>query len=275
MNRVNMTIVFIGYDGYSDLWYDCVRLYKKNWPDCPFRTIFVNNSKNFKDAGIEVLHAGDDAEWSNKVKVAIEEVDTPYICLLLEDFYLGDIVDTEKVMRTLQFINKENLRYYKLVNMNRAVRNHDKSYKGYRFLPVIPKSDEYGVSLQAAIWEKQYLIELLGEGNYNAWKFEFDRVKESQGKSDEPQDGCVFDDRNILHLQHGVIQGEFLPLTIRYFRKKGIHLNIKRNVMSLRKYCKLRMISKAKYTIPKQYRNAVKRIMEKLGMKFVSTVRDK
>ncbi len=271
----DMTIVFIGFDGYSDLWEDCIGLYKRFWPDCPYRTLFVNNEKDASFDGIEVLHAGADAEWSRKVQLAIDESETPYICLLIEDFLLGDEVNTNTVLATVDFIKNEGIRYFKLVNMNRAVKNHDPIYNGKNYLHVIPESDEYGVSLQAAIWEKGYLAELVGTGNYNAWTFEFDRVRDVAGKPDTPKTGCVFDDRNILNLKHGVIQSKYLPGTIKYFKKKGIELNIQREVMTYLHYYRIRLGSKINYTLPRPLRKKVKRILEKCGMKFVSTVRDK
>lgn len=271
----NMTIVFIGFDGYSDIWNDCINLYRRFWPDCPYRTMFINNEKAVYWDGIEVLHAGADAEWSRKVQVALESATTPYICLLLEDFFVGETVDTTEIEMTIAFIKRENIQYFKLTNMSRAVKNHDPIYKGHHFLHIIPQSDEYGISLQAAIWSKDYLSELVGIDNYNAWIFEFNRVKEAESMPNEPNPGCLFDERNILNLKHGVIQGKYLPGTIKYFQQRKIKLNVHREVMSYTHYYRLRLISKGKYLLPKAMRIGVKKVLEKAGMKFVSTVRDK
>lgn len=270
-----MTIAFIGFDGYSDMWDDCMGLFHRFWPDCPYPVMFVNNTKDISYEGVKVLHAGNDAEWSRKVQLACNKATTPYVCLMLEDFLLGDKVNTAEVKNTMQLIVNEKLRYFKLINMSRAVKNRDPVFKEYSFLHIIPESDEYGVSLQAAIWDKQYLQQLLGDKNYNAWIFEFDRVRDAEGKPNVQKPGCVFDERNILHLQHGVIQSKYLPGTIRYFKKRGITLNIERPVMSYAHYYKLRFQSKVKYCIPKPMRATVKHVLEKFGMKFVSTVRDK
>ena len=270
-----LTICFIGFDGYSDLWNDCIDLFHLFWKDCPYRVIFINNSLPVSFQNVDVIHAGDDAEWSQKVRVALDSVSTPYICLLLEDFFLGKKIDTQLILKTMDFITKEKIRYYKLVNMNRATKNRDPLFKEQKFLHVIPQSDEYGISLQAAIWETGFLSFLLGEGNYNAWMFEFDRVKDANNKPNSPNPGCVFDDRNILNLQHAVIQSKYLPGTIRYFNKLGIRLNVQRDIMSYANYYKIRLISKGKYILPQSLRKTVKRGLEFLGMKFVSTVRNK
>lgn len=275
MDNKNLTIVFIAFDGYCDLWSDCIKLFHTFWPDCPYKVVFVNNEKGVEDDDFEVVHAGKNAEWSKKVQLALSKVQTPYVCLLLEDFFIGDIINSKEIFDILKFIEIDKIKYYKLVNMNRAVKNHDPIYKNTNYLHIIPESDEYGISLQAAIWDTEYLKKLVGNGNYNAWKFEFDRVHEAQGKADTEAEGCVFDDRNILHLQHAVIQGEYLPVTIKYFKKRGIELNVRRSVMPYRKYYMLRLMSKAKYAMPKAIRGPIKKAMERMGYTFVSTIRDK
>ena len=275
MFNKDMTIVFIGFDGYSDLWNDCFKLFNMFYKDNPYRTLFINNIKEVSYPGIETFHAGEDAEWSKKVQLAIKEAGTPYICLLLEDFFIGKTIDNIEIEKTVELIKKDNLKYYKLVNLSRAVKNRDAQYKDYKYLHIIPEDDEYGVSLQAAIWNKEYLKELLGEDNYNAWIFEFNRVKEAKGKPNTPKEGCVFDDRNIFNFKHGVVQSKYIPGTIKYFKKIGIELNVQRQVMSYAQYYKIRLISKGKYALPKSFRKKVKGFLERRGMKFVSTIREK
>lgn len=271
---MDMTIVFIGFDGYCDLWDDCMALFWKFWPDCPYEVIFVNNTLKKQFRQTRVIHAGEDAEWSKKVQCALAEVKTEYVCLLLEDFFVGKTIDTDTIKETVEFIKKEKIKYYKLVNMSRAVRNRDATYKGIKYLHIIPESDEYGVSLQAAIWEKDYLSELVGKDNYNAWKFEFDRVRETDRNNDCARKGCVFDERNILNLKHGVVQSKYIPGTVRFFKKQGIELNINRDVLTEFQYAKIQFTSFCKYALPKNLRVPIKRIMEKAGYKFVSTTRD-
>lgn len=273
--KQDMTIVFIGFDGYSDMWDDCMNLFHRFWKDCPYKVMFVNNSKEIKFENVQVLHAGDDAEWSRKVQLAVEKADTPYICLLLEDFFVGEPIDTQIIEETLKLIKEDDIRYFKIVNNNRPLKNRDAHYKGIKYLHVVPENDEYGVSLQAAIWKKDYLKEVLGTENYNAWKFEFDRVKEAEGKTSEPNKGVLVDDRNILKIKHGVMQSKYLPFTVKYFKKKGLDLTIQREIMSYPQYLRYWIVSAGKEILPKSWRVGVKHLLEKCGMKFVSTMRDK
>jgi len=145
---------------------------------------------------------------------------------------------------------------------------HTPHYKQYKYLYVIPENMEYGISLLPGIWEKGFLQTKLGTENYNAWKFECNRLSEEKGKSSRPLEGCVFDSRNILQIQHGVVQGKYLPETIQYFKKQGYSLNqSRRGVMSFKE----NLLYKVKrLNWPSPVKNILKGILRLFGMKFVS-----
>lgn len=270
-----LSIVVIGFDGYSDLWDDCIGLIKKFWIDCPYEIVFVNNELEKKWENVTVLHAGVEAEWSKKVQVALNYCNSRFICLLLEDFLIGDLVDAKKISNLIELMIAKNIDYIKLADMNNAAKDRCKAVPENKHIHKVRYCDDYGISLQPSIWKKEFLIEKLGQENYNAWVFEFDRVKESRPNDKGYRENVLFDTRNILNIQHGVIQGKYLPLTIKYFKKRGVNLNIKREVMKLSQYRKIRFISFCKSLIPLWLRPFVKKSLEKTGMKFVSTTRDK
>lgn len=86
-----------------------------------------------------MLHAGKNAEWSRKVQLALKSTDSKYICLLLEDFHVGKTIDTKVVHDTVSYIENEKIRYFKLTNMSRAVKNKDPHYKNKSFCILFQK----------------------------------------------------------------------------------------------------------------------------------------
>lgn len=265
MKKNNMAILLIGFDGYDDLWKDFFALFRHYWKDCPYQLYLANNSLDYQVEGVKQIHAGDDAEWSRKVQNALEVIEEDYICLMLEDFYLGKKVDSQVIEETIKLMEKDNLLYYKLKSFS-PIRT--KNYKAYKYLHVIPSNLEYGISLQPGIWRKEFLNEKVGTENYNAWKFECDRIAEEKNKSKEPIIGCVYDERNILQIQHGVVQGKYLPKTVKYFEKRGYHLNQeRRTAMRGRQYFVYRCKA---MNLPKFIRKILKRIMHMFGYKFVT-----
>lgn len=267
-NKTDMAIIVIGFDGYYDLWDDYFTLLNKNWGDRIYPVYLANNTLKSEYKNVSVINCGVDAEWSKKARMAIEQVDEPYICLLLEDFYTGSKVDNNLITETLDFIKHNNIKYYKLKNLSKIKTKH---FKNVKHLYNIPGNMSYGISLQPAIWEKDYLLKLLGDGNYNAWKFEYARVAESSKRSNKPLKGCVFDNRNILKIQHGVIQGKYIPAVVKYFKKQNYQLNVsKRTLMTKKEYWTYKFKLVGKQLIPTSYKETIKRQLSKFGVKYVS-----
>ncbi|MBE0067689.1 hypothetical protein [Thermoanaerobacterium thermosaccharolyticum] len=266
--KSDMAIVVVSYDGYSDLWDDFFTLLNKYWGDRPYPTYLANNVKQVNYEGVKVINCGKDAKWSTRTRIAVQQIKEPYICLLLEDYFIGAQVNNEAVYEALDLIKQDGIIYYKLNNFSRV---NTKLYNNIDYLYTIPENLEYGVSLQPAIWKRDYLLELIGDEDYTAWEFELDQVKKASHGSNKPLHGCVFDKRNILNICHGVVQGKILPTAIQYFKNKGYNLNLSnREVMSRKEFAYYRLKGIGKYFVPKFLRNAAKNILEILGFRFMS-----
>lgn len=225
----DLAILVVSYDGYSDLWDDFFNLLKANWPDRHFPTYLANNIKKPNYPGVRVINCGEDAQWSKRTTIALEQIKEPYVCLLLEDYFIGDKVNNRFILDAIELMKQDQISYYKLNSFSKI---RTKKYKHYNNIQLIPSGLEYGVSLQAAIWDKKFLIKLLGKENYSAWKFEHDRNRE---KLDSEL--FVFDNRNILNICHGVAKGKYLPSAISYFNDKNYSLDTsKRDMMSNKQF---------------------------------------
>lgn len=268
MKNLDMALVIIGYDPYKDVWNHYFRLLKKYWPDNPFPVYLVNNEDpGIEYEGVTVINCGNDAEWSRKAQIATQKVKEKYICLLLEDFFTRDYVETEKVLKALRFIKEKDIKYYKLTTFSKF---NTPRYENYKFLYTIPKNKPYGISLQAAIWEKDFLVDKLGTDNYNAWTFEKDRLDE-ETKDSSPLEHCVYDSRNILQIEHTIVQSMYLPPAIRYYKSIGYDIDLKERAMMDKKqyfvYASKRfwsdVLSGFDLTL-------LKKCLKKLGMTFVA-----
>jgi hypothetical protein len=266
--NLDMAIVVVSYDGYSDLWDDFFYLLNKFWQDRPFPVYLVNNSKKPKYPNITVINCGEEAQWSTRSRIAIEQLQEKYICLLLEDYFIGSKIDTKLVIESLELMKRESLHYYKLNNFSKV---KTKLYKNTNHLQIISQNLKYGISLQAAIWERDYLLECIGSGDYNAWRFELDRINESLNTLNEPIEGCVYDNRNILNIYHGVAKGKFLPPAVKYFKKQNYYLNIaQRDIMSSSEYMSFWLKGIGNSILPEFSKKYFKKVMTKFGMKFLS-----
>lgn len=264
----NTAIVLTIFDGYEDLWDDCIKLIKKNWINHPPIYVFTNKILRQWD-DVVCIPVGEDAEWSRKVQKAVEIVKEDYIILLLEDFYIGKKIDINQFDLLLDFVKTEKIKYVKLCENNEVLHFRKKRFKKGLPYEVIYQDESYGISLQASLWEKNFLSELVGSQNYNAWIFELNQVKKSLCAEHIPFDFAVEDHRNILNIKHGALQGKMLPNTVNYFKKINMPLTTQRDIMSKKEYNKYFIKQLGQNIIPNCAKGFVKKIAEKFGYSFI------
>ena len=264
----DIAIVLTIFDGYEDLWDDCIKYLDKYWPTHPQIYAFTNVKKHdWKN--VITFPVGKDAEWSRKAQKAIEVVPQKYFILLLEDFYVGSAVNETEVLRLVNFMDENGIGYAKLCDNNRIIHKKKKQYKkGYPY-EVIYQDEDYAISLQTAIWNKKFFKQLVGMENYNAWVFELNQVKKARSAEHVAMTNAIDDPRNILHIKHGALQGKMIPATVEYFEKIGDPLSTNRPVMTGSEFKKYYVKQFGKDITPKFAVQFVKGIAKKLGYSFV------
>lgn len=228
--KERLTILLVSYDGYSDLWPTFFACKEKFWPNCPYPIVLANNEKGMDVSGLRVINCGKDAQWSTRTRRALESIDTKYIMFLLEDLFISDVVKTENIENALDLMDEDGINYYKMMTFSKIKTS---LYKGFEYLHQIPSSLPYGVSLQAAIWDRNHFMEMVGTDDYNPWVFEVERLEEEQRSGDLETILGVFDSRNILNICHMVVQGKYLPRSVIHMEKVGVIVDTSsRNTMS-------------------------------------------
>jgi hypothetical protein len=265
MNLDDLTVLIIGFDPYKDVWDIFFELFNKNWKDHP-RTLLSTNTLTPQYPNIEVIPNSEEAEWSMKVINACQKIETKYICLLLEDFFISSSVDNELISQRLNMMKQGNIQYLKLLDQR---VNNKEIYENNEEIGIIETGLQYGISLQPAIWEKTFLLNLIGKENYNAWIFELNQVKNPIQNINGVN--CLEDFSNPLHIIHGVVQQEYLPQAVRSLKKLGIDVTKgKRRIMSGKKYFKYKVKLIACFHSPIFLKKPLKRIGRLMGVDFVS-----
>lgn len=218
-----LAIVCIFFDGYEDLWYDFLNIKEMMWKDCPFHVYVVNDQKELKgDFGdITVLHAGKDAEFSKRVQVAVDNVEEDYFLILLEDYFFGKKVDTQKFIDLFNYISEQNLDYYTMPMPEFAGKKGPARLKVSDGVYKISKDREYLFSCMPSVWKKEFLKLCIGRENYNAWIFEGIYAKSDFLRDERFLDRCLIDHNNPLNLRHGALQGKLVPKTVRALNRAG------------------------------------------------------
>ena len=223
MSNDQLSIIVMSCDKYSGIWDDFFNLKEKFWSDCPFKTYLATDSKEYKKDGVEVIHFGNIREWSKCVRETVKRLDTPYVCLWLEDALICEKVDSEVWQSDMKYIIENKVDYF-CVEIKRRFKIEEMEERAAH-IRVIDPHQRYGVDTAVAIWERNYFLNKL-QKDCNAWQFEVDRCAEAA-----TQEGIkgltLYDDRHPANVSPIEVlrRGELRPQAIKYFDGIGYHLN--------------------------------------------------
>lgn len=219
-------------DKYEDAWYPFFELIKKYWNQCSFPLYLNTESKSYSHPGldIEVLNVHEDrCLWGKRIKGCLARIDTPYVLLLLEDFFLQNEVDVTELSRCLEIMESD----------NKIVAIYFKHTTGFntpaaKYPRYILMSDNKNckLNLQAALWRKKELMSLISDDD-SPWTFETDgytRVKSNQlflcskSGTHTNMSNCVFPYLTDRRLGYGIWAGKWLWNNDKLFEKNGIQI---------------------------------------------------
>lgn len=266
MDSKSLAIVGIFWDGYYDIWEDFLELKSRFWKDCPYPLYIINQTRDLEyetKYDVTVLHAGSDAEYSKKVQTALHNIDADYFLLVLEDFFFTRTLEGSVLDKHIDLMQKEDLFYLRL-----PLKEFYSSFKGTKFKDYstilnISSNSEYTLSCQPSIWEKNFLMKCIGNGNYNAWVFEGIYAKSRMAHSIEFLSHCKIETSNTLSFVHGALQGKMIPQTIDCIKRCGYKMKNQRPMLSASYYESYERKEKLKSLIPFSLLKVIKKIIRK------------
>lgn len=213
-------VVVMSCDSYSDLWNDFFELKNKYWAQCPYRTYLVTNNISANIENVITIHCGNQVNWTGRLMKCLNEIKEEKVILMLEDYYISSWVDNTLVNEALEIMQETGAAYYKLETRGTVF---PKKYNGSKYLREVTAEIRYGVSLVTSIWDKDFLMQVIGNEDYPAWEFEL-RCNQSDSITRRTSKLLLCDTRNILHITHMVQRGKYLRGSIRKLKRQGDNL---------------------------------------------------
>lgn len=263
----DLSVIVLSFDGYRDVWPYFFQTFTKYWGDCKYDKYLINNEAQIQYSDFKVINTGKEKNWCYRAKKGIEQINSKYVLLLLEDYFIGTKVNSLDIIDAMNFIKDNDVRYFRITNIPHTRRKKENNKTIYP----IYENEEYGVNLQAAVWEKEYLIDILNQVEGSAWDFEMYFLKEAMNGRNQPKNGCYVSTQNIIDIHNGVLKGKWFPNTIKYFNKRGILINTEeRNRLSFSEVLNYNIRFNLRESLPYSMRKKLKRILVKCGVKFVT-----
>jgi len=174
-----VTLVVLSCDAYRDLWRPCLTLIDRRWPDCPYPKVLVSETVSFSWPGVRTVTVGEGLSWSGCLQVALGALGTPYVLLMLEDYFLMGRVDTERVAQVVSHAQRLSAGMVRLL----PVPGPDVPVPDVPELGALAAEAGFRTSLQAALWRREVLASLLVAGE-SPWEFETRGTERSRSRTD-------------------------------------------------------------------------------------------
>ena len=194
-----VSILISSCDKFKDIWPIFSFYFDKNWSDCKLNKYFLSNNENSDIAGFDSIMVGDDISWSSNLSIALKQIPTDYVFIMLDDVFIDQKVDNNDFNKIVTDFIKFNGNYLKFLAQPKSNIKSNSPY--FNTLP--PKS-LYRATAVFTIWRKETLLELI-DLNENPWEFE-DRASVRSNR----YDGFFVVKQNFFKYIHGVVRGKFI-----------------------------------------------------------------
>lgn len=262
--NISYSVLIIGCAKHEIIAKKYFELAKMFWGDSLNKTIFCTDKITDYQSRFPCEIVEETSEnFAKRILSGIEKTNSKYIVLMLDDYYLTDHINSGDIQNLMIYLDKSRFKYCKLIGLPKCF-SRNKEFKGTYH---IKKQTHYGISLQPSIWEKEALIEALGncKGN-SAWEVEAAFSK----YQDDNYQKCLTFNRNYLKFRNGVLRGKLFPYTNKLLEKNNIEpLKIER--ISLIKYFSFIVKQRLSAHLPSWLRKIGKKIGRKTGKKYYSS----
>lgn len=212
MLKDRMTMLILSCGDFSDLWSGHIKQLNIHWPDHGMRTIIVTDKETaLSFPGVEILPVCTAPEWTDRLRTALEIVDTEYIFVTLDDYYLIHDVDSGRIMDMVQMMDSEGIDYLRL--FSQPERATSAAIPGYKKIHKVDTQYVYSVNLYSGIWKKAFLMETARHSK-NIWQYEVSLARLAR----EYGAHCAMSTNQDFKILDVVRKGKLLRKAARFFR---------------------------------------------------------
>lgn len=217
MLKNKMTMLILSCELFSDLWDAHVHQLEKYWSDRGMDTYIVTD-KAHETAyeNVKVIAAGEGVEFTDRLKYALEQIDSEYVFITLDDYFLIKTVSNDRISALLTFMDEQKYDYIRL--FKRPTKAKGKKISGYKKLNEVKTERRYSLNLYSGIWRKDFLYNTLRE-TLNPWVYEV-RLYKTAVKLDAK---CAVSNNRDFVILDVVRKGKILNKANNYFKKHPIY----------------------------------------------------
>jgi hypothetical protein len=162
-----LSIYVSSFDDYADIWPVFFARFFKYWPDCPYPIYLGAVGKVYDDRRVLPLHAADHKNWSSRAVEHLNQLESPYVLMMLEDYMLDRPVDNALLTKLVMLMDRYDLHAIRLFpDPPPTMAMPGVPLIGFQGLGQLNRTNTH-----ATIWRRESLLELIRPGE-SLWEFE-------------------------------------------------------------------------------------------------------
>ncbi len=202
----SITVLVNSCDAYEDTWYPFFKLFSIYWKDCPYRIILNTESKTFEMSGMSIecfqFFKDKKVPYGKRIIRHLQEINTEYVLVLIDDFFLQKQVDMEEIEKCRQWMDKnKNIAYFSFAPIKDKYNEKSMEFLGYEKRPTVGR---YKINFQAALWRTSNFLKSW-KAHENPWTYE--RYGTVRSFFDESEYYCIHGG-GVTPIDYGAKYGE-------------------------------------------------------------------
>lgn len=256
----NTALLILSCDKYSDIWQPFFDFLFKHWSDCPYPIYLGANEQTFSHPRVKTIHSGKARDWSNDTIAILNQIPEHNVIILLEDYFVYAHPDQQQLDRSVDILSKKGAVFMRIAcfpSDHFVDYAYDEMKDNAEFV-ITRKEARYRVNLQAGIWNREKLLQLIVPGE-SPWLFETEGTKRSRETGDvflgiKETKGLRYVHGPIPYLCTALSRGVWMHDAIELCEENGIALNTgDRPIESQAEYRKRKMYHAMPYGFRKYW----------------------
>lgn len=234
----DVTLLVTSCDKYEDAWHPFFELLFLYGRGFPYPIVLNTETKQYHDChfDVRVINTKGKRTWSERLKNVLDQINTEFVFLVLEDYFLKAEFGFERFEKVLAY-----LRAHKDVGVvdigPRWASNEEEVKKNTLSNDIddgfyVREKDEWNITLVPTVWRKEFLTNLLRD-HEDAWAFEYYsgiRAKKTNMKVVRfvTRMPTIYEYDYQVWTGMGITCGQWLPKNVEFFEQHGITVDFSR-----------------------------------------------
>lgn len=235
LSKENITMVVCSCDKYEDAWHPFFELLYHYSENFLYPIVLNTEKKDYVDShfNVRVIHSPKWYTWSKRLLNVLSQIDSEYIFLMLEDYFLQSTFDQQRFEKVLSYMQQN--KDVGMVDISprwascaedviRNKFNNDIEDDFY-----IRERDEWNITVVPSVWRKAALEQILRK-HEDVWQFEYYsgiRAKQANIKVARfvTRMPAIWEYEFQVWTGMGITRGQWLPKNVDFFEQHGIVVN--------------------------------------------------